>query len=88
MTLPYENATSGKSAIDEMRRLVRAFGASSFGCMEDFAAKEVIVQFVIGRVFRHKRQYEPCESKGSASSETNHTHIGRLIRNKRSLNGL
>lgn len=45
-TLPYENATSGKAAIDDMQKLLRGFGASSFGCMEDFDRGEVIVQFV------------------------------------------
>ncbi len=45
MSLPYENASSGKSAIDDMAKLLRVFGASSFGTMEDFAAGKVIVQF-------------------------------------------
>jgi hypothetical protein len=45
MALPYENATSGKSAIADMQKLVKTFGASSFGTMEDFAAGKVIVQF-------------------------------------------
>ena len=43
--MPYENATSGKSAVAEMQKLLRGFGAASFGVMEDFAAGEVIVQF-------------------------------------------
>lgn len=46
MTLPYENATSGKAAVDEMQKLLKGFGASSFGVMEDFAAGVVTVQFV------------------------------------------
>ena len=45
MTLPYENATSGKNAIAEMQKLLRGFGASSFGTMDNFDAGEVIVQF-------------------------------------------
>ena len=45
MSLPYENATSGKNAIAEMQKLLRSFGASSFGVMEDFAKGDVIVQF-------------------------------------------
>ena len=45
MTLPYENATSGKNAIQEMQKLLRTFGASSFGVMEDFEKGDVIVQF-------------------------------------------
>lgn len=45
MTLPYENATSGKNAVAEMQEIPKGFGASSFGVMEDFGAGEVIVQF-------------------------------------------
>lgn len=43
--LPYENATTGKRAIEEMRRILQTFGASSFGHMDDFDKGEVIVQF-------------------------------------------
>jgi hypothetical protein len=43
--LPYENASSGKRAIAEVERILRAFGASSFGCMEDFDKGEIIIQF-------------------------------------------
>jgi hypothetical protein len=43
--LPYENATSGKNAVKEMEKVLRAFGASSFGHMEDFDQGELIVQF-------------------------------------------
>ena len=45
ITLPYENATSGKSALDDMQKLLRGFGTSSFGCLEDFDKGEVLVQF-------------------------------------------
>ena len=45
MPLPYENASSGKSAIADMQKIMKQFGAQSFGCMEDFARGEVIVQF-------------------------------------------
>jgi hypothetical protein len=44
-SLPYENATTGKNAVAEMEKILRAFGASSFGCMEDFDRGDVIVQF-------------------------------------------
>lgn len=46
MTLPYENATSGQRAIADMQKILRGFGASSFGVMEDFDRGEVIVQFL------------------------------------------
>jgi hypothetical protein len=45
MPLPYENATSGKNAVDEMRKILMGFGATSFGVMEDFDTGFVIVQF-------------------------------------------
>lgn len=45
MTLPYENATSGKNAVAEMQKLIQGFGAQRFGVMEDFEKGEVIVQF-------------------------------------------
>jgi hypothetical protein len=45
MPLPYENATTGKTAINEMQKILQGFGASSFGVMEEFDRGEVIVQF-------------------------------------------
>ena len=39
--LPYENASTGKAALAGMQKLLQQFGASSFGCMEDFDAGEV-----------------------------------------------
>lgn len=45
MTLPYETATSGKTATDEMQKILRAFGASSFGVMENFDQGTLTVQF-------------------------------------------
>jgi hypothetical protein len=43
--LPYENATSGKRALTETEKILRAFGASSFGSMEDFDSGGLTVQF-------------------------------------------
>lgn len=68
MTLPYENATSGKASIDEMQRILRTFGASSFGVMEDFAAGEVIVQFV----WRDRRVTIKASAKGYAAAWLKH----------------
>jgi hypothetical protein len=64
VTLPYENATSGKNALDETQRILRAFGASSFGVMEDFAAGTVMVQFV----WRERRVSIEASSKGYAAA--------------------
>jgi hypothetical protein len=43
--MPYENATSGKNAIKEMEKNLRAFGASSFGAMEQYDTGDLLVQF-------------------------------------------
>lgn len=45
MTLPYENATSGKRAVDDMQKILIAFGCNKFGHMLDIAAGELLVQF-------------------------------------------
>lgn len=63
-SLPYENATSGKAAVDDMQKLLRGFGASSFGCMEDFDKGEVLVQFE----WRGRRVTITASSKGYAAA--------------------
>ena len=45
MSTPYENATSGVSARDEITKLLRRFGCSSIGFMDDYAAHEVLLVF-------------------------------------------
>lgn len=45
MTLPYENATSGEKAVQDMQKLLRAFGCGSFGQMMDYDKGELLVQF-------------------------------------------
>lgn len=46
MPLPYENATSGKAAVDDIRKILHGFGATSFGVMENYEDDSVLVQFV------------------------------------------
>lgn len=43
--LPYEGATSGEKATQEMQKILRAFGSDRFGVMVDDNAKVLIVQF-------------------------------------------
>lgn len=43
--LPYENATSGSGALDEIRKILTRFGCARFGTMTDNDAGELIVQF-------------------------------------------
>lgn len=45
MSLPYENATSGKRALSEMHKILREFGCSTFGSMENHEKGELLVQF-------------------------------------------
>lgn len=45
MSLPYENSTSGQKALGDMQKLLKDFGATSFGFMDDFASGDLIVQF-------------------------------------------
>lgn len=45
MGLPYENATSGGAAIEEIRKLLTKFGCSRFGTMTDVERGHLLVQF-------------------------------------------
>lgn len=45
MALPYENATSGHRALDEINKILTLFGCSSFGHMTNMEKGEVLVQF-------------------------------------------
>jgi hypothetical protein len=45
MGLPYENATSGNNAINDIQKMLRGFGCSKFGTGEDFETGELFVQF-------------------------------------------
>lgn len=45
MTLPYENATSGAKAMDEIQKILQKFGCASFGHMTEFEKGKLLVQF-------------------------------------------
>lgn len=45
MSLPYQSATSGKRALDEIRKILRVFGCGKFATGEDFETGEVFIQF-------------------------------------------
>lgn len=45
MGLPYENATSGGAALEDIRKVLTRFGCSRFGTMTDAEKGELIVQF-------------------------------------------
>lgn len=43
--VPYENATSGAAAREEVTKILRRFGCESVGFMDDFADKSVLLAF-------------------------------------------
>lgn len=45
MSLPYENATSGAGALEDIRKILTKFGCSRFGTMTDQEKGELVVQF-------------------------------------------
>lgn len=45
MPLPYENATSGTKALDDIHKVLTGFGCSRFGTMTDNERGELLVQF-------------------------------------------
>lgn len=45
MSLPYENATSGRRALDDLQKILTEFGCSRFGVMTDNAEGSILVQF-------------------------------------------
>lgn len=58
MALPYENASSGSSALDDIRKVLTRFGCTRFGTMTDNELGELIVQFTYrGRDVTVKASY-------------------------------
>lgn len=45
MSLPYENASSGAGALEDIRKLLTKFGCARFGTMTDAEDGELVVQF-------------------------------------------
>lgn len=58
MTVPYEGATSGGKARDEIVKLLRRFGCESVGFMDDFEDHSVLL------AFRHRGR--PIQLRASA----------------------
>jgi hypothetical protein len=59
MGLPYENATSGGAALEDIRKLLTKFGCARFGTMTDQEQGELIVQFTYrGRDITAKASYK------------------------------
>lgn len=64
MSLPYENATSGNNAINDIQKMLRGFGCTKFGTGEDFDTGELFVQFE----HRERRVNLKASSKGYAAA--------------------
>ncbi len=45
MALPYQNATAGDRALQDIQKILRGFGCAKFGALNDFETGEIIVQF-------------------------------------------
>ncbi len=45
MSLPYENATSGGAALEDIHKVLTKFGCARFGTMTDSEHGELVVQF-------------------------------------------
>lgn len=58
MGLPYENATSGGAALEDIRKILTKFGCARFGTMTDVENGQLIVQFCYrGRDITAKASY-------------------------------
>ncbi|MQV97013.1 hypothetical protein GHK46_06055 [Sinorhizobium medicae] len=64
MSLPYSNSTSGRSAMDDIRKTIQAFGCSKFAPMEDFAEGKVVIQFE----YRGRMVQVSASAKGYAAA--------------------
>lgn len=64
MSLPYSSATSGKDAMNDLQKILQAFGAKSFGFFEDFDDGTLTVQFK----YRDYRVTVTASSKGYAAA--------------------
>lgn len=58
MPLPYQNASTGQRAIQEIQKILRSFGCTKFATGEDFESGEIFIQF--------ERQGRPVMMKASA----------------------
>lgn len=64
MALPYQTATSGQRAIDDVRRMLSKFGCQKFAAGEDFAKGEIFIQFE----HRGRMIHVVASAKGYASA--------------------
>jgi hypothetical protein len=68
MSLPYERATSGKAALGDIQKILKEFGAKSFGSMEDFETGDLLIQFE----WRERKVSVKASGKGYALAWLRH----------------
>lgn len=77
MPLPYENASSGRTAMDDIRKVIITFGCSKFAPMEDFTTGTVSIQFE----YRGRMVQVSASAKGYADLwMREHPHSNRMKR--------
>lgn len=87
MALPYENATSGSNAMQEIQKILRGFGCTRFATGEDFETGELFVQFE----HRGRRIHLKASARGYAAAwlrehpYTTRTRATRADHEKRAL---
>jgi hypothetical protein len=64
MSLPYENASSGSRALEDIQKVLTCFGCSKFGTMTDTENAEILVQFV----YRGRQVQVKANAKGYAAA--------------------
>lgn len=64
MSLPYQSATSGRRALDEIQKILGGFGCTKFGHMTDAEHGEVMVQFV----YRTRHVQVKASTRGYAAA--------------------
>src|SRR3990167_176839 len=77
MSLPYENASSGQRAMDDIQKTLRTFGCNKFATGSDFATGELFIQFERqGRMIELK-----ANSKGYAAAWLRHHPYNHRMHN-------
>lgn len=64
MSIPYQRATSGQKALEELRKVLTGFGCTKFGHMVDTELGEVMVQFE----YRGRQVQVKANAKGYAAA--------------------
>jgi len=77
--LPYETATSGERALQEVQKILLAFGCTAFGHMREVEKGELIVQFR----YRDRDVSIKASAKGYAAMWLKHHPWNKYVRRTR-----